>query len=243
MEKIKNGTILLYDEKEYEIEEIPSSLLWFKEVRNVFKLKRVSDGVVLQTFIGNFSKIIEIKKDECNHFLSIDNDYKKCIVKHEKDLRKDWLELVGIYNCNSCTQIYDDLFYLDMGEDNIHLYNLRELSKPFSEIYTDKDICELMGKNVILVSEKKKSEYDKNVIDTITYGINPNTYEIVTPIWSDLQQRNINIQNASNQLKDEIIKKEIQAPLDDKAKNMKSGLSVYTSTGEINKEFVKRFKN
>ena len=43
-----------------------------------------------------------------------------------------------------------------------------------------------------MVSEIKRASTNL-VSDTITYGIDPETFEIVTPIWSELQQRYIDI--------------------------------------------------
>lgn len=246
MTRVENGTILEYDEKEYKIETIPSNLLWFKGARNIFRVKRVSDDTVLQTYIGEISNIIEFEENGYNHFIVIDeisgDKEGSCELRHDIDIN-GCLEIAGMYKCNSCSQIKDGLFCLNMGEDNIRLYNLVEISKPFSAIYTDKEVCELMGKNAILVSEEKKSKYDKNVVDTITYGINPNSYRMVTPIWSDLQQRYIDLTCFHSSFIDEFVEKEIQAPLDEIAKNMKKGPSVFTTTGEVNKEFVKGFTN
>lgn len=85
--------------------------------------------------------------------------------------------------------------YLIETKDGISLFNLTKTSRPFKEIYLDNEsrykIKEALGKDTIMVTEELKSS--KKAIDRITYGIDIDTFEATTPIYSELQQRFISV--------------------------------------------------
>lgn len=85
--------------------------------------------------------------------------------------------------------------YLIETKGGISLFNLTKTSRPFKEIYLNQEdrnkIKEALGKDTIMVTEELKSS--KKAIDRITYGIDVNTFEATTPIYSELEQRFINV--------------------------------------------------
>ena len=56
----------------------------------------------------------------------------------------------------------------------------------------DKKVENVVGNNFVLVDQKLRID-KTNLEDMITYGIDPDTRKINTPIWSRLQNRLINI--------------------------------------------------
>lgn len=62
-----------------------------------------------------------------------------------------------------------------------------------SEVFNHEDISSMLGENVLLVNERRCSLSDSNLVDTVTYGLDVLSYEIVTPIWSKVQDRLINL--------------------------------------------------
>lgn len=111
-----------------------------------------------------------------------------------------------------------------------------------------------------MVSENKSASYRSDIIDTITYGINPDTLEIITPIWSEMQQRYIsiytheqvdelqkNLNKAINtsdfSLGDITIYFEIEKYLDMLVSYISTQKKIYLDSmeSEINEDFVKSF--
>ena len=117
-------------------------------------------------------------------------------IKHYVDIGIDELRLRKQFDYDGSTldqcRITDSSFMVDQKGYGGSIYNLKEKSKEFDYIYNDKKINEIVGKNILMVSEIKRASTNL-VSDTITYGIDPETFEIVTPIWSELQQRYIDI--------------------------------------------------
>lgn len=71
----------------------------------------------------------------------------------------------------------------------IMIYNLNKQTKHFSEVCTDQTVSEILGNPTVLISEKISVNSRLDVYDTITYGINPETFEHRTPICSEMEQR------------------------------------------------------
>ncbi|HPF83750.1 MAG TPA: hypothetical protein PLV83_06285 [Bacilli bacterium] len=95
----------------------------------------------------------------------------------------------------------------------------------------------------------------------MTYGINPETYEIVTPIWSELQQRSFNVYTDEDrrQLTEKLAKQlqfinkevsnekitiyfEVEKYLNIISEQLEPQNSIFVGFPEkINEEFVKKF--
>ena len=253
-------TSLEYDENEYEIE-------YLCDDEDVFVLKRLSDNEIVNKFKGSdILSIRQVKKDNINKFITIgainsDMGNYCCIYGYEDDGTK-LLKPLDMHYCNKYKQISDDVYYIVRYDNTGYFTDLSKSSKSFSSIYADEVVRSIIGDNTILVSEDRYSEIDETIKDTITYGIDINSYEIKTPIWSELQRRyiplvtekeclrktdelskkGIYIRFVNDDLGEKTIKLEVDLTLDEIAKRIEHGPSVYTN-GVVNKEFVKGFRN
>lgn len=159
------------------------------------------DGNKLLTFNGKIGSIIQINDDTTIHFIITENYYphwNHCSFNHyiymseNKKLKLCFSRDTDIYR-------YDDIYvslkaYILKEKDDYFLYNLDSLSKRFDKIYNEEDIKTSIDDNVVMTSEVRTSS-DKTIEDRIVYGIDKNDYSIKTPIWSNLQQRFIDMDN------------------------------------------------
>lgn len=137
----------------------------------------------------------------------------------------------------------------DRKEKCFVIYNLYE-EKTFSWVYTDKETNKYFNDDTILVTKELFADYRYDIKDNITYGINPETFEITTPIWSDLQQRFINvctkepIKNDSKLLlssSDKIIYLEIVSYLNKLAEQIEVPKNMYGHGYKLEDEFIRKF--
>ena len=258
------NTNLEYDEDEYNIEYIKDEN--YIVPSSYFILRRVSDNKVVKVFDGRISELLQIKKDNSNYFIEVRYDMGKATSNVEVyiylDLPNEFLN-VSKYNGQDYTRIKDDNFILYKEGIEGCLFNVSSISRTYSKIYTSKDVKDIVGEDIILVDDVRKSRNPllPTIEDRATYGIDINTHDIKTPIWSDLQQRFIPLlteeeadkkeayycirghypTHYNDDLNERIIKLEIQVTLDELARKLEYGPSVYQE-GEFNKEFVKKFK-
>ena len=196
---------LVYDDTLYEIEYNSEDInpKYNNSITCSFYLRRLSDGKVIKKFFGRDNKSII----QCgDHFAVIkkkDHGYR---LTNYSDNGGEKLEKIEYNEANCCRHIRDDIFFLGADNDRGLVYKVNnpyKMSKIYSKVYTDDSIYEIMHDDTVLVSEEKFSKHDREMKDTITYGIDPVTYEIKTPIWSDLQQRYIPIMSLEECLKKE----------------------------------------
>lgn len=93
-------------------------------------------------------------------------------------------------NIEEC-QLTERSYIIKQKDDKKVIYNFKQATIAFDEVYNDENLRELLGENKVLVSKKLYAPHSQFIEDTITFGINPDTLEENTPIWSDLQQRNV----------------------------------------------------
>lgn len=267
-------TKLDYDENEYSIEHFCEYDNGISR-KDSFIIKRLKDDKVLRIVSGFVSEIVQCKVNDDNYFVILTHggpvnkrSHISCYRDEEKDLSK-----VFSYDCEHCSRLYNNTFELYLGSNNSALYNIEKLKQGFSKIHCDSlssfnEIKEIYGEDILFVEK----EFHVSAIgpseahDTITYGLDPNTLEIKTPIWSDNQQRYIKVLSeeeikekeakygdqvnleflySGDSLEAKTIGWEIEIPLQKIAFMMDTGPSIRTPDGnyEINKEFVKGFKN
>ena len=254
-------TDLEYDDDKYFIDYYTDHAIG--ERKDNYFVKRLSDNKTIGVFSGSITDIIQ--RDNIFIVASYDTSLKGhgCQVTYYSDEGNKNLTRLFSYSCRGYRKVSDKTVYLEKDNYNGYLCNDNGLCNYLSRVYIEDDIDELLGGNVILVSEDRYARSDKSIKDTITYGINPDTFEIKTPIWSDREERYIDILSEEECLKkeEEIAKKgrypassitslgyktielEIQNTLDEIALSRKHGPSVYMpGTSGINKEFVKGFK-
>lgn len=228
-EKInKKGTTgyinVKYDKEKYDIEYV--------ETKNIVILRRKKDNKVLEIFSDKIGFIVQVDTDVTNFLVT---DYSKYDDGMSSEISfnhytvndyEDSLHLkksLDCYDCNLSTcRLTDKSYIVEQNGYSGCIYNLEEKSDRFSFIYDDKKVREYFKDDTLLVT-KKVSPYGANYIDdTITYGINPETFEIVTPIWSDLQQRFINIytEEQAQQVRNKLIKKGMYLLREPKKENL-----------------------
>ena len=195
LETERNNRIdLEYDNQKYEIEYVKR--------KNMIILKRISDSKILDIFSDKIGFIVQQDGESQTNFLvtdysDLDKGEKKSVkFKHFVDYgSSDALYLEKEFNCNSIwlsdCRINDGCYIVEQSGYGGCIYNLNKKSKRFDNIYHDERINSILGDNILLVSREIDSH--SRIKDTITYGINLNSFEIVTPIYSKLQQRYIPI--------------------------------------------------
>lgn len=227
-------TYLEYDENEYDIEYssgIDKFIIRSKKTNQVRLILDDNIGFIIQNKdkkigISNFMVSRVNRKDENGTLLYhyIDSEVE------DKMLKRKTLPISSI-NAKDI-RIGNKLYLTDTYYDNKLkiLYNQNKTSKVYDEVYTDPVLNErvekIIGKNVIMVRENKK--INDRIIDTLIYGIDPETFEVVTPIWSDFKQEFID-SNAKSI--DETKYIEVNPMYKDNSKK------------ELNLEFIRKFKN
>ena len=279
-------TNLEYDENEYEIEyfgkEIDVSEPWegrrfIKE--NYFIVKNVKENKIINVFTGDISDIIQFKKDENNYFVVVsypDKESSHSLITTYIDEGFDMPEIFK-KEIAQCTRVSDHTFFLQLEGMNFALYNGEKFKKGFRTICACpsdyEKIKDVYGEDVLFVEEKLRPRYvldGADIDDIITYGVDVDTLEIKTPIWSEIQQRyikllseeeiekreenyrkkNINAKAVykSDSIGDKTIGLEVQLPLEEISLMMgrRPSIGAYVDgfgDKEKNKEFVKGFKN
>lgn len=238
-----------YDSFHYDFEYI--------EKAHIIILKRLDDQKIIGVFHDEIGFIVERHHDNKDHFLV--TDYSKgeenirfihyIADSHLNELYKK-CELDCSYAALECCHITDNSFYLEQKYHEGIFYNLDKPSKKFNRVYIDEKINNVLGESVILVSEEK--DENLHVSDTITYGINPETYEVVTPIWSDLQQRFIPLYSCDceearkypyTSLFDIVLEFEVEKYLRILEQRYEKNIGIYEDIlqSKINDSFVKKF--
>lgn len=225
--------------------------------------------MVLKTFT-NISFIIQTKINEINHFMVADynknlNDRSKSdelihYIDYGNPTLNEHKRLDIKSSCLCSTRIMDNV-YLTSFCDKEQLYNLKKESKRYDKIFWKNGLMDRFDEKTVLVNEKLYGEGKYDINDLLTYGINPETYEIVTPIWSELQQRSFNVYTDEDrrQLTEKLAKQlqfinkevsnekitiyfEVEKYLNIISEQLEPQNSIFVGFPEkINEEFVKKF--
>jgi len=179
---------LEYDNTKYDFEHVKH--------KGLIILRRLSDNKILDVFSDKVGFIIQYDKDDESNFLMTDYSEDKILFKHFIDFGKsEVLYLKNKFECGSIhlsdCRINDECYVVEHSYYGGCLYNLVDKSKQFDNIYNDERVKSILKDNILLVS--KKIDSHSRIEDTITYGIDLQSFRIVTPIYSKLQQRYIPI--------------------------------------------------
>ena len=216
----QNDIQLEYDEEKFEI-------IYVENLRKIV-LKRKTDNAVLAIFDDNIGFLIEHDIYGSTHFVISDaNDYK------EEGIR---------------------LKHYRMGEDGLYLVYVKSIDDPrecacrIKDHYyiVKKEILEQFEEPVLLVTDVCKWGM---LEDKITYGINLDTYDVVTPIYSKLQQRMIPLRTKdwlnrslpSNAKGPVTIHTDILPTLRRLDDYLEEPWELYNQDGQVNQEFVRKF--
>lgn len=248
-----------YDETKYE--------LTYVKDKGLIVIKRLSDDTIVDVVGDNIGFIFQCEFDGLNHILMTEysHDDEKVKLKHFVDDGYQW-KLKKQFDCNSVwlqtLQVTNHSFLVEQDGVGAAVYNLNDKSHYFDKVYNDEKVKKAVGADVLLVTEKKYAYWSSEIFDTLTYGINPETFDIVTSIWSELQQRYIDVYSEEKvQELEEILKSrcetlnrehfnnaqitihfEVQKYLDLLAHILEPQKSVYTDYNEnkVNEDFVKQ---
>lgn len=265
--KDRSASIYLeYDKEKYDIEYV--------KTKNMIILRRLADNQILEIFSDAIGFIVQCDINEQTNFLVTDyskddkSKEEKIKFKHYIDRNSsDSLYLKNEFECDSIhlesCRITDYSYLVEQSLYGGALYNLDKKSKMFDQVYNDKQINGIIGDNTLLVSETLNACWNSKITDTITYGINPETFEITTAIWSELQQREISVYTKEqiNEISKDLRKKgywlntqdyslgditihlEVEKYLDKLAEYLERPESVYLDSmhDKINENFVKKF--
>ena len=145
----------------------------------------------------NFGQIYQINYGKEKRFIitAYDDKNKKNKMYCYGDNGNGKIYLLRIFNINSLNindiRINDNNFLVEQENYGGKVYNI-ELDKKskFFDI-----IFEYENNGKLFVSENVVDNRIGKINDVISYGIDLSTLKIVTPIWSNLQQRSINLYN------------------------------------------------
>lgn len=256
MEKHTYGDVVLeYNNEEYKI-------TYIKGIG--FAIGEKDSDEVIHVFKDELKSLLQYDTDNKTHFITIeiDEENNKNLNHYFYIRGNDGLLLEDSYECRSTKmdkiRVGEHSFIVKKTDYSDAIYNLKRESKDYLRIYNDKRISEIIGDNILMVSEYKQCFLDGRINDTLTYGINPTTFDIVTPIWSDLQQRYIDIYTEEQaaeivknsgrtldrkkySLGDITIMYEVTKYLTLLSEYYEKSQGLYLECSEINKEFVKKF--
>ena len=219
---------------------------------NKFKLYEKKDGLYI--YMNGVRKPIFIYNAELEDFIleqinEFDDDYlvtingprfnrNLFIIKVSKDGKvKKWLDK------NACdVEKIDYGVYLlnNLDEGQTICYVRTGECLDFSRVYSRETTRNLIEEAPLLVEQKYIYPLNKDITDTITYGIDPITKEVITSIYSKLQNKYfsvpgwVRLDNGFN----EIIEDKILKYLYNLGDKTPIENQVLNSNGSVNKEFV-----
>lgn len=246
---------IVYDSTKYEFECVYGL--------NKIILRRLKDGKIIHIFDTKITFIVECDKNNRANFMvgECSGEFRNNKLKHYIDKGKENLELESTLDISSeCSldqcQITNNSFAFVKKNSQCYsaynsIYTLDGRTKSFKKIYNDKRIQMKFKEPTILVEQEYGKSYYDSVSDRVFYGVNPETLEINTPIWSELQQRLIPIYTEEDIKNKNIIDPiglgettlycEVKKPLDEIARYLTPSKEVYTDKSEINDEFIRQF--
>ncbi len=188
-----------YDETKYAVEYLKNDGL-----SGYILLKRLKDNKVIKVFKDSVGFIIEVDNDDITSFLvtsfrkGFDNNINSKLIHYTIKEEEESLKQIRAFaptNINVEDVRLTDSSYI-IGDarksNNGFIYNLKDISERFDSISKDQ--------NGVKVSEKLYS-MDGSIGDTITYQINPETFEIIGKVKSDLEQREIDVYTIEDALR------------------------------------------
>ena len=226
---------------------------------NVIKIKHKKIGKYIAEFnTEDLKEIHQTTKNGQTHFLVLKNNS----LEHYT-IGGIKLKLVRLFNEVHSFESITDTCYKFWYAGGTVLYSLDKESY-YDDIYTD-----TLENDVVLVERNIQHDELKELNDRLIYGVDINTHEIETPMWSRMQQRMINLYNKEEkkewckkhgglwytQSNDVILNSDIISTLNEIANRLPLSKpdyvpeeyapvddEIYNDEGYLNEEFVKRFE-
>lgn len=183
-----------YDETKYDFEYVEA-------LRKII-LRRISDNIVLHIFdepnVMFITQYDEKKENNqiLTHFLSEEMipGYKESdkhvsqFIDYEAPNYREILLDNEKYPCDDVKRVNDGSYIIQEDSYSNIVYSVENgHSKRFKAAYTDDEIKEIMGRDIVFVEDKEFCTQE--VSDTMIYGIDPTTFKIITAIRSNGQKR------------------------------------------------------
>lgn len=165
------------------------------------------DNKILEIFDERIGFIIQVNAyDKVNIIVTDYSDENKIYFKHYK-LGFE-LKLIKKFECDSASiqssRILDNSFIVEQEGYSGTVYCLNGNQKRFDYIYRSEQNNNIFGNKILIGSQIIKPCYNHSITDKITYGIDPESFNIVTVIWSELQQRSIEVKNHTKEVAEAI---------------------------------------
>jgi hypothetical protein len=251
---MKNETYYEYDHEKYLIEKVTTST---SPVKTMTVIRRILTNEIIGVLTDEDIRfIVQSNESEATNFIVSSYVDGKNKLSHFVDfgdqlvLKNEFISETMDIKKNRLT----NSSFIISQSDYSYIYNLDKKSDNYDYIYNDERISNKLNNNAVMVKQKLTSYYNEFVSDTIYYGINPETFDIVTPIWSELQQRLIDVytdqkvlelanKRFDQSLSEITISNEIVKYLDILGKYLDKPNEIYLDNfeGEINTNFVKKF--
>lgn len=278
--RVYKNVYLEYDKDKFDIEYV--------EEAGKFLIRNLTDGEIMAAFDETIGFIIQsyqgsykipnfvvssfildengnVKGSKLTHYVASWNN--ELEIRGEFDT--DFQVLPGELRMSDHTYLVNGERLLEDNTPSKKLYNLKKTSDLFYKVYTDPEVKaslkKITDKEMVLVSDRVQ---EGEVIDDIIYGLDPETFEAVTPIWSSLQQKFIEpytdkVLESKGMLYDLgyttktnlTVEDEIYSPVStiddllfDVRENLEKDLNSFngdtriSKNGQLNKEFILSFK-
>lgn len=194
-------TTCVYDDKEFKIE--------YNKANDSILLSRVKDGVVVKIFGSNLGFIEQVNNEDSTLFIVSDYSKKYDNCKNRFDIELGVYVLSTDYTCGyhltklSSYEINSSDYNKIHLTDKSYLVNQKGYSGCIFSAYLDKtspsfekvfdySMTSKKRKDVVFVEQLIESQADE-VNDRIVFGIDPETFEIKTSIYSFNQDRYIEL--------------------------------------------------
>lgn len=248
---------VVYDKDSYSVEHVNDS--------GMVILRRLKDNRVVRIFRDSINYLFQYYDGEVAHFVV--GDYSDCLndsnaspsIMHFVDRGTSSLDFIKSFkgDGSSFNKIHfgDCSFVVDTNGYGGYVYNLKDKSPYYDHIYCDSEVKKYFGNDIILVSKRCSVYPNYDLKDNITFGIDSRTFDIVTPIWSELQQRLIPVY--SKEEMDEILNKlhafsnynpsgftiwyEVERYLSLLGNYFEKTDKVFNSNDSLNEQFVMKF--
>ncbi len=184
---------LEYDEKHYSIDH-------FYDKKNIFIIiKDKIYNTIVKVFYEPISFVVQVNEENTtiSHFIvGMCNEFGNYVLRDYSDqFFCRALQPVDEFELDNPTlseiRLSEKSFKVKEKGERIFTVG-KHLSNQYEKIHNNEKVKKIVGKKIVLVDRKLRID-KTNVEDTITYGIDPDTKKIKTPIWSRLQNRLINI--------------------------------------------------
>lgn len=185
---------LEYDEKSYFIEH-------FYDKKNIFIIiKDKIYNTIVKVFYEPISFVVQVNDENAaiSHFIvGMINEFGNYVLRDYSDqFFCRALQPVDEFELDNLTlseiRLSEKSFKVKENGERIFTVG-KYLSNQYEKIHNNEKVKKIVGKNIVMVDQVKRGKQNDEIEDTLTYGINPDTKEIVTPIWSKLQNRLINV--------------------------------------------------